>query len=160
MTTRFTSWVDNNQITEDWTDKQKDAVKSLLKYYNMNPVNTDRYERMGEYGVDSKNISAIESQLETLAQTDGFEDLTESQQTYKKYDVILKEAASLSDDQALALVRSYGSLGPGAGKLKYMIQQYFGDRDEDFQETLYNSVRDERDWSHNWGRTKPDNPFD
>ena len=158
MTTRFTSWVDNNQITEDWTDKQKDAVKSLLKYYNMNPVNTDRYERMGEYGLDSKNISAIESQLETLAKTEGFKDLTASQQTYKKYDVILKEAASLSDDQALALVRSYGSLGPGAGKLKYMIQQYFGDRDEDFQETLYNSVRDERDWSHNWRTTRPVNP--
>ena len=158
MTTRFTSWVDNNQITEDWTDKQKDAVKSLLKYYNQNAVNTERYERMGEYGVDSKNISAIESQLETLAKTEGFKDLTSSQQTYKKYDVILKEAATLSDDQALALVRSYGSLGPGAGKLKYMIQQYFGDRDEDFQETLYNSVRDERDWSHNWRRTRPVNP--
>ena len=66
--------------------------------------------------------------------------------------------AGLSDDQALALVRSYGSLGPGAGKLKYMIQQYFGDRDEDFQETLYNSVRDERDWSHNWRTTKPVKP--
>jgi hypothetical protein len=60
----------------------------------------------------------------------------------------------MSDDQALAVARSYGSLGPGAGKLKYMIQQYFGDKDLDFQIEMYNAIRDERGWSHNWNRTR------
>ena len=154
MTTRFTNWVDSSRQTNDWTDTQKDAVKDLLRYYTQSPVNTERYERMGDYGVNPNNISAVESKLETLSATDGFGDLTSSQQTYKKYDVILKEAAAMSDDQALAVARSYGSLGPGAGKLKYMIQQYFGDKDVDFQIEMYNAIRDERGWSHNWNRTR------
>ena len=153
MTTRLANWVDSSRQTNDWTDTQKDAVKDLLRYYNMSPVNTERYERMGDYGVEPNNISAVESKLETLSATDGFGDLTSSQQTYKKYDVILKEAAAMSDDQALAVARSYGSLGPGAGKLKYMIQQYFGDKDLDFQIEMYNAIRDERGWSHNWNST-------
>ena len=166
MTTRFTSWVDNNVQTADWTDKQKDAVKSLLKYYNQVPVNTDRYERMGEYGVDSRTISAIESDIETLKASAGYEDLNDTQKKYRQYEAVLKRAATLSDDQALELVRSYGSLGPGGGAMKYMIQQYFGDKPESFQEELYNAYRDEnkssngKTWGHNWGGTKPDNPFD
>ena len=166
MTTRFTSWVDNNVQTADWTDKQKDAVKSLLKYYNQVPVNTDRYERMGEYGVDSRTITAIESDIETLKASAGYEDLNDTQKKYRQYEAVLKRAATLSDDQALELVRSYGSLGPGGGAMKYMIQQYFGDKPESFQEELYNAYRDEnkssngKTWGHNWGRTKPDNPFD
>ena len=160
MTTRFTDWVDDGKATRDWTSSQKSAVKELFKYWNMSPVNTERYEKMGNYGVNADNIASIESRLETLGQSEGFKDLTSSQQTYKKYDVILDEAAGLDDDQALALVKSYGSLGPGGGKLKYMVQKYFGDRDESFQESLYNAVRDERDWSHNWSGTKPVNPYE
>ena len=154
MTTRFTSWVDNNVQTADWTDKQKDAVKSLLKYYNQVPVNTDRYERMGEYGVDSRTITAIESDIENLKASAGYEDLNDTQKKYRQYEAVLKRAATLSDDQALAVIKAYGSLRPGGKQLKWMIQNYFGDKDLDFQIEMYNAVRDEMGSKHDWNSTR------
>lgn len=165
-TNRLNGMFDDAYETADWSDKQKDTVKDLLKYYNMSPVNTQRYEKMGNYGVDSRTITAIESDIEALKASAGYEDLNDTQKKYRQYEAVLKRAATLSDDQALELVRSYGSLGPGGGAMKYMIQQYFGDKPESFQEELYNAYRDEnkssngKTWGHNWGRTKPDNPFD
>lgn len=156
-TSRFLSAIADGDDTADWTDRQKDVVADLLKYYNMSPVNTERHEKLDNYGLEASNISSIESQMEKLKATDEYKALNDTQKKYAQYDIVLQEAAKYDDpEQAIALVKGYGTLRPGTKKLKAKILTYFADKDEAFQEELYNAVCDENGWKHSWSNTKPD----